>query len=108
VNDLIERLEGMLEGGQDNALLRFSLGNAYLAFDPQTAAEHLRRALEHDPKYSAAWKLLGQAVTQSGEKQAAVEIYQQGIEIAESNGDKQAAKEMQVFLKRILRYKLDT
>lgn len=102
MSGLIERLEGMLDSGQDNSLLRFSLGNAYLATDPETAAKHLRRALEHDPNYSAAWKILGKALTLSGEEQAAIVAYQQGIEIAETNGDKQAAKEMHVFLKRLL------
>lgn len=105
MSGLIERLEGMLKDGQDNSLLRFSLGNAYLATEPETATKHLRHALEHDPNYSAAWKILGKALTLSGEEKAAIEAYQQGIEIAESNGDKQAAKEMQVFLKRLLNSK---
>ena len=34
---------------------------------------------------------------------AAINAYQQGIQVAEQKGDKQAAKEMQVFLKRLLK-----
>src|SRR4030067_3663528 len=60
----IADFEAMLAAGRDNALLRFSLGNEYLKQgDAIKAAEHLRRAVEHDPKYSAAWKLLGRALT---------------------------------------------
>jgi len=33
--------------------------------------------------------------------QKAIDAYTQGIEIAEKKGDKQAAKEMTVFLKRL-------
>ena len=98
---MIENFEQMLAAGQDNAMLRFSLGNAYLqAGDAAAAATHLRRAVEHDAGYSAAWKLLGKALMEAGEPAEAVEVYTRGIEVAEGKGDKQAAKEMQVFLKR--------
>jgi len=98
----IENLEKMLAQGKDNALLRFSLGNAYLGLnDPANAVPHLQRAVEHDPGYSAAWKLLGKALNQSGDTQAALAAYQQGIRVAEARGDVQAAKEMTVFARRI-------
>ncbi len=99
---IIDNFEKMLAAGQDNALLRYSLGNEYLkAEEPATAVTHLRRALEHDPDYSAAWKLLGKALADSGEIAAAMEAYQSGIAVAQRKGDKQAAKEMQVFLRRL-------
>ncbi len=99
---LIERFEGLLAGGKDNALLRFSLGGEYLkAGDPVAAAGHLRAALEHDAGYSAAWKLLGKALADSGEAESAKQAYRSGIAAAAAKGDKQAAKEMAVFLKRL-------
>ena len=92
----------MLAAGRDNALLRYSLGNEYLKQgDAAQAAEHLRRAVEHDPKYSAAWKLLGKALADSNALTDALAAYQQGITVAEARGDKQAAKEMGVFARRI-------
>lgn len=98
----IADFEAMLAAGRDNALLRFSLGNEYLKQgDAVNAAGHLRRAVEHDPKYSAAWKLLGRALTDSEAWQDALAAYQQGIAVAEARGDKQAAKEMGVFARRI-------
>jgi len=98
----IENFEKMLAAGRDNALLRFTLGNAYLgAGEADKAVPHLQKAVEHDPKYSAAWKLLGRALNESGDAQAALAAYQQGIQVAEAKGDKQAAKEMTVFAKRI-------
>lgn len=98
---MIENFEQMLASGQDNALLRFSLGNAYLqAGEAWAAVTHLREAVAQDPQYSAAWKLLGKALMEAGEPAEAAEVYTRGIEVAEGRGDKQAAKEMQVFLRR--------
>lgn len=91
----------MLGSGQDTALLRFSLGNAYLKENPQQAAMHLAQAVHLDPAYSAAWKILGKALTLAGDKVAAINAYEHGIETAQTNGDLQAAKEMRVFLKRL-------
>ncbi len=98
----IDNFEAMLAQGRDNALLRYSLGNEYLKQDDAArAAEHLRRAVEHDPNYSAAWKLLGKALADSGALDEALGAYRQGIVVAEARGDKQAAKEMGVFARRI-------
>ena len=97
-------LEKLLAAGKDSALLRFGLGNAYLrAGDAQCAAEHLRRALAFDPGYSAAWKLLGQALAATGRGADALAAYRDGIAAAELKGDKQAMKEMQVFARRLVK-----
>lgn len=102
MNPVIANLEKMLASGKDNALLRFSLGNAWLgAGEAARAVPHLQKAVEHDPKYSAAWKLLGRALNDSGDSRAALEAYRKGIEVAEARGDIQAAKEMKVFARRI-------
>lgn len=95
-------LEKLLAGGRDDALLRFSLGVACLKEgDGEVAAIHLGRALEHNPDYSAAWKLLGQALLNAGRIDAAADTWTRGIEVAVAQGDVQAAKEMRVFLKRL-------
>ena len=95
-------LEKLLEAGKETALLRFSLGNEYLKTgQPTVAVEHLQRAVALDPKYSAAWKLLGKALVESARPEEALNAYRRGIEVAERNGDKQAAKEMTVFASRL-------
>jgi len=99
---IVDNLEAMLARGQDSALLRYSLGGEYLKLNqPDKAAEHLRQAVAKDPKYSAAWKLLGKALADSGQKEYAIKAYEDGIKVAEEKGDKQAVKEMVVFLKRL-------
>ena len=98
----IENLEKLLASGKDNALLRFGLGNACV--QEQRWAEaigHLQRAVEFDPGYSAAWKLLGKSRAASGDRDGALEAYRQGIAAAQRKGDKQALKEMEVFARRL-------
>ncbi|WP_035056105.1 tetratricopeptide repeat protein [Andreprevotia chitinilytica] len=92
----------MLAKGQDNALLRFGLGQALLADGKAAeAVPHLRAAVAHDGNYSAAWKLLGKALAERGDKEGAREAYSAGIAVAEARGDIQALKEMRVFLRRL-------
>lgn len=92
----------MLDAGRDDALLRYSLGNALLKTqDAVNAAIHLRAAVQHDPQYSAAWKLLGHALESAGDSSAAADAWRTGIATATARGDQQAAKEMSVFLKRL-------
>ena len=100
----IQALEAMLDRGQDSALLRFSLGNEYAgAGDAEQAVRHLRRAVELDRNYSAAWKLLGRSLAGLGRDEEAIGVYAEGIAVAEGQGDRQAAKEMTVFKKRLLK-----
>lgn len=99
---LIANLQKLLDGGRDDALLRFGLGKALLDDGaPEEAAGHLRRAVAHDPGYSAAWKLLGKALAAAGHPEEAAAAYEKGIAAAEGKGDIQAAKEMRVFLRRL-------
>jgi tetratricopeptide (TPR) repeat protein len=99
---LIATLRQQCGGPRDGALLRFSLGNALLADGEfHTAIDELRRALDFDPAYSAAWKLLGKACLAAEQPQAAAEAWRSGIAAARQRGDKQAEKEMTVFLRRL-------
>ena len=99
---MIENFEKMLAQGKDNPLLRFSLGSEYLkAGTHDRAVVHLRAAVTQDGKYSAAWKLLGKALAEARDDAGAKEAYRNGIAAANAKGDKQAAKEMGVFLKRL-------
>ena len=67
---------------RDGALLRFSLGNEYLkAGEAAQAAAHFRAAVEKDPKYSAAWKLLGKALARPDSRVMAL-IGNEGVVIA--------------------------
>lgn len=98
----IDRLRGLIGGPRDGALLRLGLAQALLdAGDADAAVQSARDALGFDPDYSAAWKLLGKALTESGQRDAAIAAYADGINAAERRGDVQAGKEMRVFRRRL-------
>lgn len=103
-SSMLDSLEQMLQQGKDSPLLRFGLGNEYFKRkDYARAITHLLKAVELDVKYSAAWKLLGRAYTESGDKPAAISAFERGIHVAQQQGDQQAMKEMQVFVRRLQR-----
>jgi predicted Zn-dependent protease len=99
---LVANLEKLLGTPRDGALLRYSLGNEYFkAGNAERAAGYFRDAVERDPGYSAAWKLLGKALADSGRTDEALAAWQSGIEAAARKGDKQAGKEMAVFARKL-------
>ena len=100
--DMLSRLRAQVGGPRDGALLRFSIGNALLAAgDAAAAAVAFREATGFDAGYSAAWKLLGKSLLDAGDPAGAEAAWTRGIEVAHARGDTQAAKEMQVFLRRV-------
>jgi Tfp pilus assembly protein PilF len=98
---MISQLEKLLGTPRDGALLRYSLGLEYAKTgDHERAVQYLRDAVARDPLYSAAWKALGKALTETA-PQEALAAYEKGIAAAQEKGDRQAEKEMTVFAKRL-------
>lgn len=103
-HDLIANLEALLARGGDSAVLRLALASRYLdAGDAAAAVRHAEAAVQLDAQYSAAWKALGRALAAASRNAEALAAYERGAAIAEKRGDRQAAKEMQVFAKRLQR-----
>jgi Flp pilus assembly protein TadD len=95
-------METMLSDGQDNALIRFTMGSAFIKHGKfEEAIEQLAKAVELEPDYSAAWQRYGWALAESGRTDKAIKTFQQGIAVAKKKGDDQTAKEMQIFLNRL-------
>ena len=98
----IDTLEKMIRDGHDSAMLRLTLARLLsVQGRRQEAVVNLASAVRQDATYTAAWKALGQAQLDLGDQQQAADAWQQGIEVARQNGDKQAEREMAVFLKRL-------
>jgi predicted Zn-dependent protease len=99
---MISSLEKLLGTPRDGALLRYSLGLEYAKTgDAARAAQYLRDAVERDPLYSAAWKMLARTLADAGKIDEARDADARGIEAARQKGDRQAEKEMTVFMKRL-------
>ncbi|PWG62238.1 tetratricopeptide repeat protein [Spiribacter halobius] len=98
----IEALEKMIARGQDSAMLRLTLGNAYAkAGDAEAAIGHLRQAVALDPGYSAAWRALGRLQLRGGDEAAALETFRQGLAAAREKGDMQVVRELEVRVRRL-------
>lgn len=100
--DMQARLEQLLACGKESALLRYTLGKGYLdQREYATAIGHLEQAVALDPHYSVAWKTLGKALLEGGDRAAARQAWQAGLACAQAKGDAQVVKELTVFLRRL-------
>lgn len=100
--DATAQLEKLLARGEDTATLRFALGSEYLKQKKLTEAiAHFRVAVQLEPNFSAAWKLLAKSQSEAGFTDEARQTYEKGIAVALERGDQQAAREMRVFLRRL-------
>jgi Tfp pilus assembly protein PilF len=98
----IESLLRLLGTPRDSAMLRLTLARLLGARGDLAAAEaHLEAALAMDADYTAAWKELGRVRQQRENPAGAADAWRQGVDKARANGDKQAEKEMTVFLRRL-------
>jgi len=98
----IDSLLKLVGTARDSAMLRLTLARLLAAQgDVEQAQSHLEAATAMDSSYTAAWKELGRLYQQSGQSEGAAAAWRKGIEVARSKGDKQAEKEMTVFLKRL-------
>lgn len=98
----IEHLLRMTGTDRDSAMLRLTLSRLLAdGGETEQARAHLEAAVAMDPAYTAAWKELGNLCLAADDPTAAAEAWRQGIERARENGDKQAEKEMTVFLRRL-------
>jgi Tfp pilus assembly protein PilF len=99
---MTDNLEAMLARGKDSATLRLALAARYFEQgNLNKALEHAEVAVQLDADYSAAWRLLGKVQAASGLEDRAIETFREGMAVARRRGDQQAAKEMQVFLRRL-------
>jgi Tfp pilus assembly protein PilF len=98
----VARLLDMVGTDRDSAMLRLTLSRLLAAQGEIIQAQaHLEAAVGMDPGYTAAWKELGRLRLQGNDAEGAAEAWRQGVDQARENGDKQAEKEMTVFLRRL-------
>jgi Tfp pilus assembly protein PilF len=98
----IESLLKLVGTPRDNSMLRLTLARLLAdRSDLEQAETHLRMAIAMDGEYTAAWKELGKVRQLNNDDPGAARAWRQGIEVARAKGDKQAEKEMTVFLRRI-------
>lgn len=84
----------------DNEMVWYGLGNEYVKEERwREAAEALRRVVELNPNYTAAYQMLGTALMNSGEREAAREAWTKGVTVAARTGAWKARQHMDSLLK---------
>jgi predicted Zn-dependent protease len=92
-------METMLGDGQDNALIRFTMGSAFIKHKKyEQAVEQLAKAVELEPGYTAAWLKYAQALLESGRLDECITTLEKGISVADRKNDTQSFKKMQELL----------
>lgn len=88
----------------DDPLTQFLYGSeaAALGFHEEARAA-FAAAIRLDPRYTAAYRQLGNALERLGRPDEAAETYRRGVEVAERTRDLQSGKEMEAFLKKLAR-----
>jgi len=100
----IASLLKLVDTPRDSAMLRLTLARLLATqADLGQAESHLEAATKMDSSYTAAWKELGRVRQRNDDPDGAARAWRRGIEVARERGDKQAEREMTVFLKRLSR-----
>ncbi len=98
----IARLEDMLKDDPQDDLTHFLLGREYMEADRHTdAARVLQRCVEINPRYTAAYRFLGDAHRFAQDPEAARAAYETGIAVAQDTGDLQAGREMEALARKV-------
>ncbi|MEQ8770385.1 MAG: Fe(2+)-trafficking protein [Phycisphaerales bacterium] len=102
INERISRFEALIAEEPDNDMAHFSLAGAYQqAGRPEDAARAYVRCTEVNPDMSKAFQLGGQALAQTGQTDAAIELLQRGYVSAMEKGDLMPAKGMKETLESL-------
>ena len=92
----------LLERDPENPMVLYSLGSELFKEKKYSEArEHLYRAVRNKPDYSVAYRTLGRTLYELGEDDEARRVFSEGREVAQSNGDLQTVKEIDVFTRRM-------
>jgi Flp pilus assembly protein TadD len=104
MSDRLEQLRQLVAADPADALTRFLLGRELATHGlDEEARPEFQEAVRLDPRYTAAYRQLGNSLERLGCHEEAAVIYRRGVEVAAETGDLQAGKEMQAFLKKMAR-----
>lgn len=101
VSTRIEEFKKLLEI-DPSEITFFGLGRVYLEEGQyEEAAQAFRKAIELKPDYTAVYLLLGEALQNLNRLEEAIEVYEQGLKVAEQTRDAIPQQKMEKRLKRL-------
>jgi predicted Zn-dependent protease len=95
----IEIFEAMTRDQPGDAMIWYGLANEYIKIERlDDAVEALRKVIEINPDYTAAYQILGSALMKRGDRGEARRIWTVGVEAAKRSGAWKAQQHMQNLL----------
>lgn len=95
----LEIFAAMARDQPDDAMIWYGLASEYLKVERWSeAAEALRNVVRVNPDYTAAYQMLGTALQQQGQTEAARRAWSDGIEAANRTGAWKARQHMEGLL----------
>jgi uncharacterized protein HemY len=95
----IEIFEAMARSQPLDVMVWYGLGSEYMKLeDWAKATEALRHVIEINPDYTAAYQMLGTALTNQGATEEARRTWQEGIKTADRTGAWKARQHMEGLL----------
>ena len=95
----IEIFEAMAQAQPQDVMVWYGLGSEYFKIeDWAKAAQSLRRVVEINPDYTAAYQMLGTALLNQGKTDEARNAWAEGIKTAERTGAWKARQHMEGLL----------
>ena len=92
----IEALRTMAGQQPDQEMIWYGLANEYLKLERWAdAAEALRRVVELNADFTAAYQMLGTALMNQGQREEARRVWAEGIEVADRTGAWKARQHME-------------
>lgn len=96
MNERIEKLLSFLQSTPDDSFLNHALALEYIKLGDDTGAARLfEKNLAHDTGYVATYYHYAKLLERLGSQQKAIEIYEQGMQVAKAAGDMHAFSELQ-------------
>jgi predicted Zn-dependent protease len=84
----VNMMETLLGDGEDNALIRFTMGSAFIKHGKfEQAIEQLEKAIELEPGFTAAWLKYAEALYGNGRITESLSTLSERIRVATEKGD---------------------
>jgi tetratricopeptide (TPR) repeat protein len=93
--DRIEKLKEFLKENPQDSFLQHALALEYIKLGNDAEAKKLFEAiLDHDPGYIGTYYHLAKLLERNGDSDAAIKIYERGMEEAKKQGEKHSYNEL--------------
>jgi tetratricopeptide (TPR) repeat protein len=102
-NDRMEKLIQMMQEDPHDLFVKYALAMEYAGrYETDRAIDYLRKVIDEDPNYMAAYYQLGKLLDGKGQQQEAIYYYEKGLLLAQAKKDLKTSNEFRTALDELL------